>query len=867
MTETVSPHKQPDADSPHSASRKRAIYLAGAAAASIAALFPLLSQRSEPGSALFFGYSAPRLAMIAIVALSLIFTVAAAIFMRKARNIRHDLLRTCPRLTKILRELTTLFFLLTAVILIIFLYWLPDAAPAITRRFLPLGLWFAFLCLWSTLFLRLPNPLHLDRDRLRFALAGFAFIVLLSALGLPAFLRTRFGFKPDPFDYQPPGIALDWGQVGSALLAAAIFGWLFSLLTRAVSRSNRVSAFERMLIFAAFLLIWGVAGFVWISVPTDEVLRHSYFMEIAEPGGLPYPASDAAYFAVWAESMQMGLGMKNAVISRQLFVWLLSVLFRFGKGDFYRTVDLLTGILALIPSSGFLLTLQLTPRRRAGFFAGAFVSALLIFREWKTLYMAPHFGVSSAKMFLSDLPMLLMFLAVMNTAVWAYRKTVSSAQIRSCCPLYSAIVGAIFGLAVLVRSQVLVILPVLLLAILIRRGMRAKIIAMLSLCGALILVLAPSLIRSRVVTGAFALEDTSIHGYELTRRYSGDPNYEPTRIEGESADDFADRMSAELIQFAADRPTETATFILNHWTKALTEAALVLPLGIDRTLTWRERTDPGYQDIARRMSEVPAGVFYPLIGLACLGIAASWKRGGWMIGFSCALYLFSSALGRYSGWRFNLPADWFIVLYVGLGVSAIAEFLRALVSEPEGSDDNSESSLLSSSAHTPTHPNRRTIGVVFALVCAVIIGAQPALSDWLIADRIRPSVENEADARAFLAEAKISESEYAELEILLLETKEFCSGVVLYPRYFYANEGLTSANPWAAYRPRDFDRLSFVLLNRRNCDVVLPVGIADAIIPHHAECLIGGKRNASGVLIGNFAVCREMEPVITGKND
>ncbi len=869
MTETIPPHAQFDAELSRKTQKKWDIYLFGVAAASIAALFPLLSQRSEPGSALLLGYSAPKLAMIAIVAAGLVFAIAAAVFTRKPQNFKSNAARTSLNFTGILREFTTLLFFLTAGTLTIFIYWLPDAAPMLTLRFLPLGFWFAFLSLWSTLFLRLPSPFRLQRKQLLLALAGFALIVLLSVLGIPAFLRTRFGFKPDPFDFQPPGIALDWGQVVSALLAAAIISWIFSLLSWAVTRSNGPSEYGRGSKFAAFLLIWLLAALVWISVPTNEVLQHSYFMETAEPSGLPYPASDAAYFAVWAESMSMGLGMKSAVISRQLFVWLLSVFFRLSGNDFIRSIDFLTGFLALIPALGFLMTVQLTPKRRMGFFAGVFVGALLLLREWKTMYMAPHFGVSSSKMFLSDLPMLWMFLAVLNSAIWAYRKSGSSVSIRSPFTSHWTIVGAVFALAALVRSQVLVILPVLMLAILLRRKPenRAKILTWIGLCGAIVLVLAPALIRSRVITGTFALEDTSIHGFELPRRFSGDPNYEPTRIKGESDEEFMDRMSAELIRFATSRPRETVSFILNHWTKALSESMLVLPLGIDPKLTWRERTSPSYQDIARRMNDTPAGVFYPLIAVAFLGIAVSWKRGGWIIGTSCALYLLSSAFGRYSGWRFNLPADWFMVVYVGLGISALGEYFRALIVESGVSADKPESPMRNQSAQNLPNSNLSPVVVIIALVFAVILGAQPSLSEKLVPDEIQPSVENAAGTRAFLTEAKIDEQKRVEIAALISESEAFCSGIVLYPRYFYADEGLTSANPWAAYRPRDFDRLSFILLNRQNCDAVLPVEMNDALIQHHDECLIGGHRDSFGVLIGNFAICQDGKMIRSNLSD
>ena len=73
-------------------------------------------------------------------------------------------------------------------------------------------------------------------------------------------------------------------------------------------------------------------------------------------------------------------------------------------------------------------------------------------------------------------------------------------------------------------------------------------------------------------------------------------------------------------------------------------------------------------------------------------------------------------------------------------------------------------------------------------------------------------------------------------------------------RSFAADDGLTSANPWAAYRPRPFDRLGFVLLNRENVDVVIPIGALSGQVPHRADCLVGGTRDGDA-LIADFVIC------------
>ena len=140
-------------------------------------------------------------------------------------------------------------------------------------------------------------------------------------------------------------------------------------------------------------------------------------------------------------------------------------MFRVAGGHWLLTIDLLTGTLALIPALLFLLGAQLH-----GEGAGAIAAGIAILRELNTLYMAPYFGVSSSKMFLSDLPMLLALLAAVNAAVWAYRRASEwDAWLKW------AAAGGCFGLGLLIRSQFAAVAPVFANAIVFRRGVPRRV--------------------------------------------------------------------------------------------------------------------------------------------------------------------------------------------------------------------------------------------------------------------------------------------------------------------------------------------------------------------------------------------------------
>ena len=276
----------------------------------------------------------------------------------------------------------------------------------------------------------------------------------------------------------------------------------------------------------------------------------------------------------------------------------------------------------------------------------------------------------------------------------------------------------------------------------------------------------------------------------------------------------------------------------------MTESAFVLPVGLDYGLSWNERTDSAYQDLPARWDRAPVWEIAGLAALAAIGLYSARRRAGFLPGAACIVYLFSSALGRYSGWRFNLPADWFVYLYVCIGLAAVGnEVLRALGSAPIKDDET-------------TVPDRGLSPFVLVLLVAVMaaIGSLPALSGALHDDQIAP-LGDEASAAEGAAWLETRGYRGAELTDRLAAAQEIRVGRMLYPRWFYADEGMTSANPWAAYRPRPLDRLGFVLLNRENADVVAPLAETPAFAPHRADCLVAGSWSDDGVLIADLVIC------------
>ena len=74
---------------------------------------------------------------------------------------------------------------------------------------------------------------------------------------------TRIGITPDPFDWQPNGMAIHYWELAAALLSAAA---LFS-----VSFSLRKKLPEKIRTGFLFLLIWAGAALIWTARSNDGV--------------------------------------------------------------------------------------------------------------------------------------------------------------------------------------------------------------------------------------------------------------------------------------------------------------------------------------------------------------------------------------------------------------------------------------------------------------------------------------------------------------------------------------------------------------------------------------------------------------------
>ncbi len=647
-----------------------------------------------------------------------------------------------------------------------------------------------------------------------------AFLYFLGALALYLCIRvTGLGIVPDEMDWQPTGVVIRYWEIWLSIwLAFAVTG-LLKLI-----HAERHAAFTTVILF---FIVWAAAAVLWVSIPTMQVLKGSYFMEITAPDYLPFPASDAANFGLWAETILAGLGFKTAIAYRQFLITVIAFFEALTSRDILKTIDLITITLALFPAVLYLLGKRLHSHR-----AGILAAGLCTLREYNTILLGPYFMVSSAKMWLSDLPAALCLAAAICACADWFQKPRSLWR--------TLLAGFLTGLCVTVRSQFIALIIFPAFFFLLRKGLpgKEKFLRAAGFLLAVLFVIAPWFIRSKVITGDFILDDPGVHSTELARRWSDDVNNVVSREEGETDAEYAARNNRHMIDFFFEKPLYVLKFTMSHFFANELVAMTALPFGTDAALTINDYTNTDFHDVAGRLC-LPQNilVLFCFLAVIALGMGAAWKRAGWaglLPFFLCSLYLGSTSAARYSGWRFALPADWFYYFYFAMGLAEIAVQVSV-------SFGTSRETLLSVPAlDSSAQPSRPLLCAAFT-VLFLILGAAPALSGELVPQQLwdGTSAENAAAVSELTDDERIA-------ELLADPVKEVISGRIIYPRFFGANEGLASGHPWIAYKIRDFTRLGFVLLNETNHDVILPLTDEPSFIDNAADAYVIGAEDEEG---------------------
>jgi hypothetical protein len=694
-------------------------------------------------------------------------------------------------------------------LLIFFLrYFNPESFLSTYQRLSPL-LWYLLILSiqFSFFFLLLQRGFHpenLASHKPIYVAAFFASCLLLAVFVFISI--TRLGLTPDPAYWSEPGAPIPGWGFGLALL-----GGLGVLL---LTFSSHTKIFDILLPVAIYL----IAVVIWLSVPAD-VLRNSFYMPIDPQTSQPFPYSDASYYDQMAQSLLIGHPYQGDIPTRPLYIFLLTVL-HILFGENYRNIIIgQTFVLAFIPVIFYFLGKKLHSP-----VAGVVIALFFIFRELTTLLISSNTRVSNTKTLLVDLPtLLLLSLACYFAIRWLEQKDSKSALIA----------GGTFGLLLLLRTQSVIILPFLLLAALLVFGWKSKsfyLLTSLFFLG-LAATITPWLLHNYLQTGEFAF-DAAFQYATIASQYAYTGNLDINNY------DFAGKgVGRILLDFLLKDPAFVFGFISNHFLAAQVHSVLALPLfktynGIFEpiNLYWMS------WDGALEWYNILLVILY--LAVIAFGLGAAWKRWRWIgllpLVFSVG-YALATAVGRFSGWRYDFPADWIAYFYFGIGV---AELLLQAASAFGATDRWSSSGAVSiTDRDQRTQRKRASSELILIASLFALIGALP----WLAEKIASPRYPDQSQGFLTKKLASISNTpSLEEIDAFVSQPDSFLQiGRVAYPRFFGKDDGLASTNPWAAYAIRDNARIGFLLLNQRSASVVFPSKrISD--FQHAADAIVLG---------------------------
>ena len=705
--------------------------------------------------------------------------------------------------------LSAILFLAFGALLFLLRYLNPESSLSTYQRLRPL-LWYLSVLSLQLFFLLL--ILYKGFHPARLSSEKPVYIAALSAFGLLLWLLltialTRLGLTPDPAYWGEPGVPILGWQFALALFGGAcVFVLARTLDLRGMD-------------FILPVAVYALALVIWLGVPV-EVLSNSFYMPINPPTFQPFPYSDAGYYDQMAHSVLIGHPYQGTIPTRPLYIFLLTILHLL-FGENYR--NLLTGqtfVLATIPVVFYFLGRKLHSRA-----AGLTIALFFIFRELTTLLVSSNTRVSNTKTLLVDLPtLLLLILACLFTISWLEQKTQKDALI----------VGGMFGLLLLLRTQSMLVLPLILLAAFLVLGWKKKSFYLLTfffLLGLFVTIL-PWLVHNYLQTGQFAFDAPFQYKVIASQyAYTGNLDINSFDFEGKG-------LGRVLIEFALKDPVFVFGFIANHFLAAQVHGLLVLPLikpyhGLFEpvNLYW----------MAWNGTLEWYNLFLVILYLAVisLGLGSAWKRWRWIGLLPLALssgYALATAVGRFSGWRYDLPADWVWYFYLGSGFAELLHQAALLFGAREEWPHAERSGAQSTPAPGDRVGERSSQGLAGLALLFAFLGALP----WLITNIASPRYSDEDQALMQQQIASVSNTPMDRIHTFASQSGAFIqTGRVLYPRFFSKENGLASANPWPAYALREYPRMGFLLLNQSSASVVFPTKRLPEF-PHARDAIIVG---------------------------
>ena len=792
---------------------------------SILILSGIISSSSEPGNAVFFGFSIQRLLFISGLLIPLFLFILIAMRALTDQEWAEKTLEGwfgAGRLSKVTAWFAAISFGLG---------WIGCFLPSYRVGTLanywdgirPLMV-FILMASLATLMVIFIKRNGLNGQDLKISKPNYLNLILFIGCILILFIILSSGFGIRILDdfWYGAGVPI----LASQLIAAIFGGTLF------LQMENKFNWKRSDLI--VFLLIYLATAILWISEPLQKSFL---FTGPYPPNHVLYPFVDAAIFDTASQFALIGQGIFNGqFFERSLYVSFLVYLHSLFGQDYDKLVAIQAGLFAIFPALIYLIGRSMDIRAIG--FAAAIIATL---RGINSISASNMIDLANPKMLLTDFPTAIgMALVVLLTCEWLKMPTRR---------LYYALwIGGAIGFALMLRTNALILLvfiPVYALFIFLPEWKKWLISVLFIILGIIAITLPWELrnqARGGIIYGSYLVKFQNV----IKQRYT--PPSEPggsLPYQGLATISFKNtHVFLALSHDAPYRAQDTRScntvfcFAPNHFLHNIVTSVLILPTSpLLDDLRHTVRGSHPYWQPDWDGSLTSSSLFFLVLNIffITLGISLAWYQLRLTGLTPMAVFIFyniSNSLARTSGGRYLVPMDWIISVYFLLGVFwLIIWFANAIGIQWELFSVPAEQNI---PQQTPSHNSWSTIAILAALFG---LGSLIPLSENLHAPRYQnvDVTQTLMDHEQEIATTGISTTD---IDLFLKNSNaELLVGRILYPRYYPMDRGEFLFDPFVTM---GFPRTAFTLIGQEGEQGIILPGDSPKYFPHAVDALVLG---------------------------
>jgi hypothetical protein len=487
---------------------------------------------------------------------------------------------------------------------------------------------------------------------------------------------SGIGLIPDIELWNVAGVPVLANQVISILTVALLVDLTISWLEKQKQISAKRSFPWIDLILC--IILWVFATVLWIKTP----FGNSFFAPSSNlENNAFYPYSDSAVMDLGGQYMLIGKGLNYPLLTEKpLYAFFLGLIHLFSGQNYLTTTSVQIAFFAIFPILMFLLGKKFLNR-----FFGLFVALFAIIKERNAILSTFKISVSNSRLYLSEFPTSIGMLVLAILLFHWFRNPNKRPQII-------VIAGGVLGFSSMIRTNPLVLFPIILLFALIvyhfdwRKWLRSCLLFGMGF----LLVFSPWLIYGQITKGTNYVFDKVIAVIERFNNKAIEPNHvTPPLINSDFY--IANFMPSNTIsgestvkQEDASASSSSGRIVLGHFFNNEIKALFTLPFQLYPQDLKELTSETYWKEPIQWKGSLPLDgttAFALNLAIVALGISFSWskwKYAGLTPLFINFGYYLSDALGRTSGSRYLLPVDWTIYFYYCAGLFFVIQliFLR-----------------------------------------------------------------------------------------------------------------------------------------------------------------------------------------------